>query len=277
MWNILPIAAGVIVLLLVFAHCRWMTGTRRLRARLEKARAAATEPPFDDAELADLPPVVARYFRAVLSYGQPAVPAVTLRQTGFFTMDELAPKWKPFTATQRFIVNRPGFDWDARIRLFPGVTVRVHDSYIAGEGSLHAAVFGLFTMAREGGTTEMARGELMRFFAETPWFPMALLPRHGVKWVAADASSALACLTDGPHSISLLFHFNAIGLIDTMHAGARSHGQGNNLPWMGRYSNYAVRSGMLIPLEAEVAWIHPSGPKPYCRVKVTSATYERAT
>jgi hypothetical protein len=41
------------------------------------------------------------------------------------------------------ITRRPGFDWDARVAIMPGVPVRVHDAYIAGRGTLHAAVFGL--------------------------------------------------------------------------------------------------------------------------------------
>ncbi len=60
--------------------------------------------------------------------------------------------------------------------------------YLAGEGMLHAAVSGFFSMARESGAGAIATGELMRFFAEAPWFPISLLPRHGVHWMPVDTN-----------------------------------------------------------------------------------------
>ena len=53
--------------------------------------------------------------------------------------------FKKFTSTQRVIAQRPGFDWEGRIEMIPGLTARVHDAYIgaarvlAGRNALHAA------------------------------------------------------------------------------------------------------------------------------------------
>jgi hypothetical protein len=69
--------------------------------------------------------------------------------------------------------------------LLPGLPVRVHDAYVAGEGRLHATLLALITLADLRGTREMAEGELMRFLAEAPWYPTALLPSQGVRWEAA--------------------------------------------------------------------------------------------
>jgi len=71
------------------------------------------------------------------------------------------------------------------------------------------------------GDGEIARGELMRFFAQAAWVPTALLPSQGVQWAAVDDRSAHATLTDGPLSLTLLFSFDAEGLITTAHAAAR--------------------------------------------------------
>jgi hypothetical protein len=48
----------------------------------------------------------------------------------------------------------------------PGLPVLGHDAYIAGEGILHAALFGLISLANLRGTGDIATGELMRFVAE---------------------------------------------------------------------------------------------------------------
>ena len=39
-------------------------------------------------------------------------------------------------ADRNVITRRPGFDWDARIMVLPGVPAHVHDAYVAGEGLL---------------------------------------------------------------------------------------------------------------------------------------------
>ena len=123
---------------------------------------------------------------------------------------------------------------------------------------------------------EMARGELMRFFAEAAWYPTALLPNQGVRREAVDDTSAHATLTDGPLTLKLLFRFNAEGLIDTVRAEARERvvdGKTVTAPWQGRYWRYATQGGMRVPQEGEVAWLLPEGEKPYWRGRTLSASY----
>lgn len=273
---ILPVLAAGAVL---WGETRWRSETRTLRAQLEAARRPPPGRAFDPRELEGLPAPVRRYFFAVLPDQSPLITAVTLTQTGTFNLSETAEKWMPFTATQRIITQRPGFDWDARITMLPGLWVRVHDAYVAGEGRLHAAIYGLVTQADVQGTGELARGELMRFFIEAPWYPTALLPSQGVVWSPVDEHSANATLKDGEHTVTLLFRFNADGLIESAFATARSRGIGAeavSMPWQGRFWNYAVRDGVRVPLEAEVEWLTPAGPKPYCRAKLTTLACEFA-
>ena len=163
--------------------------------------------------------------------------------------------------------------------MFPGVPVHVHDAYVAGAGVLHGAVLGLLTVVNMADSPEMARGELMRFFAEAAWYPTALLPSQGVRWEAVDESSAHATLSDGPLTLKLLFRFNADGLIDTVRAESRGRsvdGKTVNAPWQGRYWRYAMQDGMRVPQEGEVAWLLPEGDQPYWRGTTLSATYEFA-
>ena len=181
------------------------SGTRELRDRLEAARLPIEPKFFDKVELNAVPPPAQRYFRAVLKDGQPIVAAVSVEHTGTFNMGEAADQWKPFTSTQRVVTRRPGFDWDGRVAMMPGLPVRVHDAYVAGEGILHAAVLGLVSMVNLRGTGEVAQGELMRFFTETAWYPTALLPSQGVLWDAVDDHSARATLKDGDLTLTLLF------------------------------------------------------------------------
>ncbi|MBW1996828.1 MAG: hypothetical protein JRJ29_02560 [Deltaproteobacteria bacterium] len=156
-----------------------------MRVPIEPAR-------YDSKELSGLPVPVQRYFRAVLPDGQRMILAVTIEHAGTFNMSETGEEWRPFTSTQRVILKRQGFVWNGKIKMAPGLTARVHDAYIAGEGILNATLFGLIPVANLRGTPEMAHGELMRFLAEAAWFPTALLPSQGVQWEPADDFSAKA-------------------------------------------------------------------------------------
>jgi hypothetical protein len=273
------ILIGAAAALLLYGKLHWAAGTADLRARLEAARLPPEPSRFDPAELDGLPAPVQRYFRAALQDRQPLVVAVDLAHSGTFNMGEASDNWKPFTSTQRVITRRPGFDWDERVAMLPGLPVHVHDAYVAGDGLLHAAVLGLVPVADLRGTPEVAQGELMRFLAEAAWYPTALLPSQGVRWEAVDAQSARATLQDGALTLTLLFRFNAAGLIDTVQADARGRTVGTAVvptPWQGRFWDYEVRDGMRVPTHGEVAWLLPEGPRPYWRGQVTRVLYEFA-
>jgi len=272
---LIAVVAGVIC----FANRRWRAGTRALRGELEAARRPVTTHVFELRELESLPAPVQRYFRAALAEGLRVVTGVAIEQTGAFNQSETNPAWKPFTAAQRVFTRRPGYVWDARIRAWPGVMMHVRDAYVAGEGILQAALFGLFPVADLHDSGELAQGELMRYFAEAAWYPTALLPSQGVPWAAVDDHSARATLVDGTVTVELLFRFNSAGLIDSVRAEARGRVKGavvEHLPWECRLWHYAARSGMHVPLEGEVAWIHPEGAKPYWRGRITRLAYEFA-
>ena len=278
--GILVVTLTVLVVgVMAYGSWRWNESTKALRARLEAARQAHAVARYDVRELEGLPSPVQRYFRAALTDGQAIVTAVSIRHTGTFNMSTSGEQWRPFTSQQRVITQRPGFDWDARVMMFPGVPVHVHDAYVAGAGLLHGAVLGLLTVVNMADTPEMARGELMRYFAEAAWYPTALLPSQGVRWEAVDDASAHATLDDGPLTLKLLFRFNAEGLIDTVRAESRGRvadGKTVNAPWQGRYWRYAMQDGMRLPQEGEVAWLLPEGDKPYWRGTTVSASYEFA-
>jgi hypothetical protein len=217
--------ALIAVLLLgawLYGAYRWNSETQELRARLDAAREPVRPRTVAFRKLENLPAPVQRYFRAVLEEGRPMVAGARVRHEGTFNMGEGSEdNWKPFTSDQLVVARRPGFDWDGRVAMAPGLPVRVHDAYVGGEGILHASVLGLVPVADMRGTGDVAEGELMRFFAEAAWYPTALLPSQGVRWEARDDRSAYATLTEGDISLTMLFTFDERGLIETVRAEAR--------------------------------------------------------
>ena len=277
---LLPIGALlalVFVGLTAFGSMRWTDATRRLTARLEAGRLPASPGRYDPRELEGLPAPVQRYFRAVLKEGQPLIAVATIHLVGTINMSPTGEQWKPFTSRQQVVARRPGFLWDAKVAMFPGVPAHVVDRYIAGEGQLRAALLGLFTVAEVHGGGEIARGEFMRWFAEAAWYPTALLPSQGVRWEAVDDRSANASIVDGPLTLTLLFGFNDDGLIVSVRAAARGAGVGKDmvmLPWECSLSEYQLQQGMLLPMAGEAAWLRPEGRRAYFKGTVTALRYE---
>jgi hypothetical protein len=255
---------------------RWQASTKAQLALLDAARLVMPAGRYNAHEIDGLPAPVRRYFRSVLRDGQPLIAAAAFELAGTINMSATGgDDWKPFTSTQRAVVHQAGFLWNGTVSMFPGLIAHVHDSYIAGVGTLHATIFGLFTVAKVEGGGEIARGELMRYFAEMPWYPTALLPSQGVRWAAVDDHSANATLVDGLVSLTLLFRFDDGGLITCVHSDARGSGVGKDmvmLPWDCNVSNYQLRHGMMVPTRGVAA----KGGQPYFVGDLTSLTYEFA-
>ena len=285
LWMCVVLGALVVIVvgLNVVGASRWAelmrTHTRQLEAGSVDALGLLPSPArFDARELEGLPAPVQRYFRAVLTDGQPIIAAASIEMAGTINMSASAEQWKPFTSHQRVVTRKPGFLWDAQVDMFPGVPAHVVDSYVAGQGRLIAKVLGLFTVADSHGGGEMARGEFMRYFAEAAWYPTALLPSQGVRWQASSDASANATIVDGPITLTLLFSFNDAGLIASVRAEARGAGVGKEgmvmLPWDCGLSDYQRHDGMLIPMTGEAAWMRPEGRKAYFVGHVKKLNYE---
>ena len=258
---------------------RWREATRALVARLDAARRAPAVTRYDEREIESLPAPVQRYFRAVLTHGQPMILAADVEHAGTFNMSETAEQWKPFTSSQHVTTSPPGFVWNGRIMMAPGVPVRVHDAYVAGEGLLRPSILGLYALKGQQGTETIARGELLRYLAEAVWYPTALLPTQGTAWRAVDDRSAEATLADGALSVTMLFRFGNDGVVTTILAADRgrlgSDGK-TSVPWECRMSDYRRIHGMLVPFTGEAAWILPERDASYYRGTVKTLAYELA-
>ncbi|HKG92399.1 MAG TPA: DUF6544 family protein [Gemmatimonadaceae bacterium] len=236
-------------------------------------RELATQARYTREQLAELPAPVRRYFDFALTPGQPLVRHARLLQTGTFALRP--DRWAPFTAVEDFAVWPPGFVWDARIRMAPLVTIRVRDSYADGEGAMRGRIAGLVPVVNQGGSAEMAVASLLRWLAEAPWLPTALLPSAEMRWDAVDDSTARATLTDGGTTVSMDVHFGALGEIARISAMRHRDVNGTPMltPWEGRFRDYARVEGMMVPREGEVGWVLPDGWLPYWRGRIVRAEY----
>ena len=267
------IAAGAVVI----GRSAWSRGTARTLAHLRQqdGDGAALPGTFSPAQIEDLPPPVRRYFAFVLRDGQPVIARARLRWSGGF-QSRPAAGWAPFTALQHFTTRPPGFVWEARIHMLPLLPVHVRDSYLGATGSMLGSIGGLVPVVDQRGTPELAQSALARWLGEAVWFPTALLPGGGVEWEAVDDSTARATVSDGDVRVSAEFRFASTGEITRMTAMRYRDVGGTAVltPFEGSYGRYERRAGVMLPAEAEVAWVLPEGRFPYWRGSLESVEYE---
>lgn len=231
---------------------------------------------FSPEELTGLPEPVVRYFNFALTPGQPLIRSARLEQEGEFRGGLDAP-WSPFTAVQHFSAYPRAFVWDASIRMAPLLTVRVRDSYIGGTGGMQARMAGVIPIMNQSDRPGLNAGALLRYLAESAWFPTALLPAQGIVWEAIDGNTARATLTDSETTISLDFHFGLKGEIVRVYTPARFrevNGEDVPTPWEGAFGDYERVEGVMVPKQGEVAWILPEGRLTYWRGRIRGVHFE---
>jgi hypothetical protein len=262
----------------VIAAGRW----RERAVAAEVARSLRSTPcssgrRVDFAELATLPAPVARYFRHVLTDGSPVVRAVTLLQTGHLRTSTTSGTWRPFTAEQLVMPGAPGFLWNAKVSLPPGLHVRVLDSYHAGIGAGRVSLLSLLRLGADAGRPELNASALQRYLAEAAWYPTALLPSSGVAWTPIDEHSACATLTSHGISVCMEFRFNAADEIAGIYTQGRFRsvvGGYRLTAWEGHLSDYVLRAGLRVPTRGEVGWYDGGQWEAVWKGKVTEARFE---
>jgi hypothetical protein len=284
MW--IRIALGVVVFLLIVlilaiwqAQNRWQRATIEMQRRLNAAAVVQSVTHYSEVELVGLPTPVARYFRAVLKDRQPIIKRAHITWKGEFNMGKPgADKWAPFTAEQDFVSSAPGFIWDARIAMAPGINTLVRDGFVAGAGSMFAKALGLIIVANSHDTPAIATGALQRYLGEAAWLPTALLPSQGVTWEPIDENRARATITGGGVTTSLEFRFGADRLIVSAYAPERIFDDGKGsptpYPWQARNLRYGELNGLKVPVDSTVEWLFPTGPYAYWRAEPVKITYD---
>lgn len=228
--------------------------------------------------MSDVPEAVRRYLDQAIPAGAPSPSVVRVLSHGQFLVRPPS-SWGPFRARQTFTVSPPAFVWDARIRMAPGLTVQVRDSFVQGLGSTRATLLGVWPIVSMKGAGALAVAALQRYLAETVWFPFALRPGNGVRWSAIDDTSALATLEAGSVTAALEFRFGEDGLVREVVAPERARAVGKEMiptPWRGRHEGYREMDGFLIPTRAEVEWVLAAGPQPYYRGEIDEVRHDPA-
>jgi hypothetical protein len=160
-----------------------------------------------------------------------------------------------FSATQTISNVACAFDWRAKFGPFGVVSVR--DALENGEGSLDVTALGFIPIARTEHTAALMRGELLRYLAEIPWAPAAILRNTALRW-REDGPFALAVSAGVDDTASeVVLNLNGDGRVESTFAPDRPRSATAPClptPWRGRFRDYRLHNDMWLPFAGEVAW-----------------------
>jgi hypothetical protein len=189
---------------------------------------------------AEVPALVRRYLDRALPAGLRVPRRVHVAQVGKM-WQKTGGRPLRFTAVEEFAVEEVAFSRRAHFPIMPLVSLRVVDRYGAGEGFLEARLFGLVPVMRTRGQAT-AEGEAMRYLAELPWVPQAMVANRQLEWRELDAQTVEEATRVGSARVAVRLAFDAAGDIVGGSADARPRPEGKKIvarPWGGVFSDYA--------------------------------------
>jgi len=260
--NTLLLVVLLIVMGAVFVH-RMLS--RQFARRVAAVEAGLVDAPPPVQSVPDLPPLVEAFARRGLAGGQLAR-GIALTQSAEMRLSRGA-KWQAVPARQVISTGAPGFLWLAEMRVGPVRLVRVIDFFSRGSGRLEVRALSAFRMGLAVGP-EADIGEAMRYLAELPWAPDAILGNPALRWrqLAPDRVEVATDTNAGEARVTLIF--DATGDITSMEAHGRPAAEGKGFvprDWVGEFFDYGMLGPRRVPRSGEVGWVYDDGYETYFR------------
>jgi hypothetical protein len=181
--------------------------------------------------------------------------AVMLSQAGFMRN---AANDNPirFTARETIQLDATEFEWRAACEPLSLLTVK--DELQGDQGKLSLLAFGAVPLFPAIAGLEATRGETMRYLAELPWAPDAILHNRDLAWRTLDSRTFLVSAGKGALYSRVVLKLGDDGFVCAVMAEDRPRREGRRFverSWRGRFSAYQQRQGRVVPGRGEVGWI----------------------
>jgi hypothetical protein len=181
--------------------------------------------------------------------------SIRLTQTGRMKRSLDADAWMAFTASQTISTRVCEFDWRAKAGPFGLISAR--DALLDGEGRFDIMALGFIPIARAKHTPALVRGELMRYLAELPWSPDAILFNTALRWRVDGPDMFTVSASTGETASEVVLNLDSAGRIIGAFAPDRPRSASAPTlptPWRGRFSDYRRHNDRWLPFAGEVAW-----------------------
>lgn len=225
-------------------------------------------------ELSLLPENVQKWLEYAGVIAKEKIVTVRLKQKGEMRLG-MDKSWIPFEAEQYFTTVEPSFIWKANIKMAPLFHISGRDKYENGEGNMLIKILSIFPVADSKGK-EIDQGTLLRYLAETMWFPTAALNEY-LAWEEVDTYTARATMTYGEITASGIFTFNDMGEVINFEAKRYGEFDGETSleTWSIPVRDYKEFQGVKIPTKGDVTWKLDLGDYNWFNFEVTEVKYNQ--
>lgn len=226
--------------------------------------------------LDSLPPVVQHWMKHANIVGREKADWVFIRQTGTMRTSTQG-KWVPFRAMQWFRTEDPGFLWLPDVKYARGIHVTGMDRFEDGKGQMLLKALSLVPVVNAKGT-EIDQGSMVRYLAETIWFPSAALNGY-IHWEQTDSLQARATITYKGTTATGTFTFNPSGDVVSFEAPRYYFRKGGSTleNWFVQMDpeGYREFEGIRIPAKSSIVWKLKTGDYEWLRLEVTDERFNR--
>jgi len=262
---------GIVLLIAGLAVVLVFVLRRRFAAHLDALESQTRRSDTATGPRADLPPEVAALAARMGARSDGGAHFAVFEQTGQMWA---APGGKPmnFKARQTVHISTTEFIWRATMALPSGMMIA--DYLVGGTGGLEVKLLGAFPIARMVGGADAAQGEALRYLAELPLNPDAILANRALEWTVVDPKTIRVATGVGAARGEVTLDLDERGLVVGMNASSRIYAEKKGVttrhPWRGRFWDYQSSGGRFIPLQGEVAWVLETGDFIYWRGRILS-------
>jgi hypothetical protein len=203
-----------------------------------------------------LPPVVSDLALRLGADPGCAFDTVRFSQHGSMRVSLKSRLWLPFTAHQTMSIRSCAFVWNARF--LPLGYMTVTDALENDIGRLDVTALGIIPVARSKPSAALARGERIRYLAELPLAPDAILHNRDIHWREIDASTIAVTSGSGDTACEVILGLGPDRRVISAFCADRATSVTPpfaTMPWRGFFSDYRRVNGRWIPSRAQVGWI----------------------
>jgi hypothetical protein len=136
------------------------------------------------------------------------------------------------------------------------ITVRDELEDRGASGSVH--LLAHIPLTKVAASPALTKADLMRYLAELPWAPDALLSNEQLGWTELDSGKLRVTARCGSVEAAVDLTLDGDGFISTVEAEDRPRQEGREMkerPWRGTFNDYREVAGRTVPHTADVGWI----------------------
>lgn len=264
----------IIVLIIIASLIANLLFKQKVTSEVEElfSHEMPTSQVVSESDLQGLPPCVQKWMTVTKVTGNERIESVIMHQKGFMRTKETQP-WMPFSAQQYVTVDDPAFIWSVKAKAAPFMTIVGRDMYNNGKGEMLIKLLALITVAHASGE-EVNQGSMLRYMAETIWYPSAALSPY-IKWENIDKNSARATMSYKGLQASGIFHFNEQGepINFTARRYRETDGKYELATWSADVGAYKEYDGIRIPSTGSITWKLNTGDFTWYKFEIVDCKY----